>query len=37
MSYDTGIEMAKNEISTKNTGMKIYFENPLFFLGKKNQ
>lgn len=32
MTYDNGIEMARHQIITKNTGMKIYFA-PLFFLG----
>ena len=28
MTYDNGIEMARHEIITKNTGMKIYFAHP---------
>ena len=28
MTYDNGIEMARHEIITKNTGMKIYFACP---------
>lgn len=28
MTYDNGIEMAKHQIITKNTGMKIYFAHP---------
>ena len=28
MTYDNGIEMARHEIITKNTGMKIYFTYP---------
>ncbi len=28
MTYDNGIEMAKHELITKKTGMKIYFAHP---------
>jgi IS30 family transposase len=28
MTYDSGIEMDRYEIITKNTGMKIYFAHP---------
>jgi IS30 family transposase len=28
MTYDNGIEMARHEIITKNTGIKIYFAHP---------
>jgi IS30 family transposase len=28
MTYDNGIEMARHEKITQNTGMKIYFAHP---------
>jgi len=28
MTYDNGIEMARHEMITKKTGMKIYFAHP---------
>ncbi len=31
MTYDNGIEMARHEIITKNTGMKIYVASPYSF------